>query len=62
MFYEDRGVKGHPERMYMLTGITTTQSVLLGFDERQPEHCFEQSNDCTKDSLIAKDFLHDVSC
>lgn len=45
----------------MLRGLTTAHTLILGFDEQQPEHCFEQSNDCTKDALSAADFLHDVS-
>ncbi|XP_053398434.1 uncharacterized protein LOC128556766 [Mercenaria mercenaria] len=58
VFYEDRSAtKPYPEKQYLLNGIVTTETLEIGFDVYPPIHCFEQSNDCTKDALRAKDFL-----
>ncbi|XP_053400999.1 uncharacterized protein LOC128557566 [Mercenaria mercenaria] len=59
VLYEDRSTftPPYPQKNYFLSGIAKSKVLEIGFDEYPPTHCFEQSNECTKDALIATDFL-----
>ncbi|XP_053401015.1 uncharacterized protein LOC128557569 [Mercenaria mercenaria] len=57
VLYEDRSTPPYRHEHYFLSGIVTSEVLEIGFDEYPPTHCFEQSNKCTRDALIATDFL-----
>ncbi|XP_053401094.1 uncharacterized protein LOC123523194 isoform X2 [Mercenaria mercenaria] len=52
--YIDR--EAETEKSYNLAGVTTTNTLELGFDFYPPSHCFETSHACTQDSLTVNDF------
>jgi hypothetical protein len=60
--YEDRSRDKKPylKKQYFLNGIATTEFLEVEFDNYPPVHCFEQSDDCKKDALLAPDFLTQV--